>query len=275
VWGAVRANKTLVLIIVVIFTGAGIAAGVMRHPKYSATANAGVMHINFGSTGALAAFQSAVPVLADTYARSINADGVVRPLAAKFHTSVKTILKELTATAVPASPLFMVTAKTPSATGSLALANAAMAQLVSYLHGVNTGNSDARSLYTQLKKAESTLAAAQNNEVAVKANIEKAMTINHAVAMSAAQQAKMAAAQSAVSTAADQVTGLRSTYDQSVLSGSDTQYVQQLTSATKAVSDRSSRLELFAFIGLAFGIAVATAAAVLRQGRALRKPRTA
>jgi capsular polysaccharide biosynthesis protein len=275
VWSAVRSNIALVVIIVLLFTAAGVVAALHRQPKYTAAARLAVLHLNFGSPGALAAFQSAAPMLSDTYSRSIDADGVVRPLAVEFHTSVNTIRSELGATAVPTSPLFMVTATTLSPTASIALANAAMQQLVTYLQRANEANADAPRLYAELKKVEASLAAAQNKETAVRENINNAMARSKAVSMSPAQQAQLSAAQSTVNITAANESALRSDYDQSLLNGSFTQYLQPLQSATTTTSDRSSKLELFAFIGLALGIAVGTAVAVARRARALRKLRTA
>jgi capsular polysaccharide biosynthesis protein len=275
VWAAVRSSAVFVVIIVLVFTGAGIAAGLHRQPKYTASSELAVIHMNFGGTNALGAFSTAGPILADTYARAVNTAGVIEPLAAKFHTSPGRIASELSATAIAASPIFTVTAQTPSSSGSLALIHAAVPQLMSYVQGVNAANTDAPRLYAELKKAEKTLAAAQNKETAVKASVDDAMAKSNAVSASAAQQAQVSAAQAAVNVATDKETGLRAEYEQSVLNGSDTQYLEPLQSATATKSDRGKKLLLYAFVGLALGIAFATGVAVLRQVWALRKLRTA
>ncbi len=87
VWGAVRASPWLVAAAVVVCVAAGVAFGLVRHPKYSATAKLAVLHLNFGAPGGLSGFSGAAAVLADTYARSVDADGVVDPLALQFRTS--------------------------------------------------------------------------------------------------------------------------------------------------------------------------------------------
>lgn len=276
VWSAVRSSIIWVVLITLVFTVAGLAAGLKRQAKYSATAKLAVLHLNFGgSQGALNAFSTAGPILADTYARSIDADGVATPLAAQFHTSVSAIQNDLTAASVPASPILMVTAKTTSSKTSIALANAGMAQLVKYLAGVNGSNPAVASLYAQLKAADATVAAAQAKAQAVKAGIQHAIVTSKAVSMSAAQQAELAAAQSAETLAANEAGTIEATYQQARLNAANTSYLQPLESATSAKSDHLSRLLLYGFIGLVVGIALATGIAVLRQGRTLKKLRTA
>lgn len=270
VWGAVRTNAALVVSVIVLFTAAGLAVGMVRQPKYAATAKLAVLHLNFGSPGALNGYQSAAQVLADTYARVISANGVVQPLAREFHTSAQALASELSATAVPQSPVFTITAKTTSKAGSIALANAAMSQMMTYLKSLNSLNPDATRLYGDLQKEEAALAAADNNEGAVRAKIDADMSSSKAVAMSASQQAQLSAAQSVVNIESDKASALRNAYEQSLLATSLTQYVQGLQSAQSATSDRSSRLMLFGFIGLALGVAIATGIAVLRESRGLR-----
>jgi capsular polysaccharide biosynthesis protein len=276
VWGAVRSNIVLVVIVVLVCTAAGAALGMRRHAKFSATANLAVLHLNFGgSQGSLNAFSTAGPILADTYARSIDADGVVAPLAKEFHTSQTTIRTDLSAASVPASPMLMVTAKTTSSATSIALANAAMAQLVKYLGGVNGSDPAVATLYDQLKAADATLAAEQAKLEAVKANINHALQTSKAVSMSASQQAQLSAAQSAETLASNEAASLDQAYTEARLNGSNTQYLQPLQSATTAKSDRTSRLVLYGFVGLAVGIALATGIAVPLQGRKLKKLRAA
>jgi len=276
VWSAVRSNLFLVVIIVLVFTVAGAAAGLKRSAKYSATSTLAVLHLNFGgSAGALNAFSTAAPELADTYARSINADGVVQPLSKQFHTSVTAINNDLSAASVPASPELMVTAQTASSKSAIRLANAAMTQLLSYLQSVNGADPEGTTLYAQLKAADATVAADENKVVVVKANIQHSLSTTHAFAMSATQQAELGAAQSAETLAADQANTLNATYQQSRLDAANTQYLQPLASATTAKSDRVSKLLLYAFVGLVVGIGVATGVAVIRQARRLKKLRAA
>ena len=146
VWNAVRSSLLLVIITIVVFAAAGVAAAYVRPQKYSATTRLAVLHVNFGSPGALSGFSSGAPVLADTYARAVTADGVIDPLAAQLHTAPATIRGELAAAAIPQSPVLGVTATTGSGPSAIALANAASAQLIKYLQVVNSSNPDAAKL---------------------------------------------------------------------------------------------------------------------------------
>ena len=271
VWGAISARPLLVMQTVLVFVLAGVAYGLARQPNYSAQTRLAVLHINFAAPGALSGFSTATAALADTYARAISANGVVTPLAARFHQSPQTIRSELSATAVPQTPIFTVTAKTPSRSRSIALVNAADQQLLSYLKSVS-GHSAPSVVYQQLSTAETQLAAAQLSQQSTLARIRRQQHAAGTSAMSPQQQSQLAAAQGNIYARQQQVSSLRRTYAGSANAGNP-QLAQQLTSASTATSDRRSKLTLAAFIGLVIGIGVAIGLAVLMQARRTRVPR--
>ena len=261
-----RSHWFLVLVAVVVLTGSGVAAGLKRHAKYSSTATLAVLHVNLGAAGALSGFQTAAETLADTYARSVRADGVVNPLAARFHLPRSTIRAELSAVAVPSSPVFNIQATTASPGFSGRLADAASHQLVTYLQAINSSSLGTAPIYRRLQRAEHALTNQQANQAALKAAIAATPGTN----MTSAERSALAAAQASVNVAQDQVNAISATYTQSQLGASSTQYVQQLASAGPASSDRRSKLVLLAFAGLAAGLALGVALAVLLGTR--RRP---
>jgi capsular polysaccharide biosynthesis protein len=269
VWDAVRASPLLVAATVVIVTALAVAAGVVRQQKYTATARIGVLHVDFASPGALSGFATSAATLADTYARSVDANGVVNPLAVKFRSSPSTIREQLSGAGIPASPIFTISATTTSPVRSVALANAAAAQLAAYIRKVNLSNPDATRLYLELVKAEDQAAITLVTKQGLQSSARAAATAARGPVspLSATQRAQIALATAHASAAEDRVNSLRAAYQQSVVGASQTQFMQPLESAFAASSDRNSKLALFAFAGLAVGLGLGVALAVLRQAR--------
>ncbi len=266
-WGAIRANLPLVIASIVICTAAGLAIGVIRKPKYSATARLTVQHINLGAAGAASGFSTLAVALADTYSRSIKADDIVTPLALKFHLKRGTVRNDLSSAAIPESPMFTVSAQANSAKVAVGLVNAAMNQLVIFEQAVNGSNANVGPLYGQLVKAEGQLTAAQVARQSLQQITGASTQAAHRAAPTAAQQAQLAKADQAVNISTDRVNTLRAAYTQSYLGTSETQFLQPIQSAFAATSDRESRLALYGFAGLAIGILVGVGLAALRGPR--------
>ena len=269
VWDAVRASPLVVIVAIIVFAGAGVAAGLVRQPKYSATARLAVLHLNFAAAGALSGFSTAGPVLAETYSRAISADGVVDPLASRFHTSAGTLRDELAAAAIPLSPVFTVTSTTSSPSSAVALVNDASAQLSTYLERVNRSDPDGRRLLTMLTRAESNLAFARARKVVLASTLGVGPASSNAN-LTAANANLLANAQAAINDAADQVGAARAAYQLNILGSASTQYLQVVQSAISASSDRRSKLVLLAFAGAAVGLGLGVSLAVLRFARRLR-----
>ena len=265
-WDAVRSNAAVVLIAIIIITGAAVAAGLKRTPNYSATTTLSVLHLDFGAPGALSGFSTAAAALADTYARAVHADGVVMPVAARVHASPETISGELTAAAVPSSPVFHVTATARTAGQAITLANLVGAQLQKYIQSVNASNPDVPRLYRQLSHAEIALITQQQTLMNRQASLARV----HGTP-SPSDQAALAKAQASVSVAQDRVNSLKSAYSQSIVGQSATQFLQPLEAATSAVSDRKRKIELLGFVGFVAGIGVGVGLALLLQERRRRR----
>lgn len=272
VWDAVRSSLSLVIITIVVFAAAGAAVAFVRHQKYSASTRLAVLHLDFGTPGTLGGFSTAGPVLADTYARAITADGVIDPLAARFHASPATIRGELAAAAVPESPVFEVTATTGSSATAIALANAATAQLVKYLQSVNSADPDAAKLLKALSKAELSVNVLAANKNALQSAISSSLARRGGAPapMSSAQRMQLATAAANLSVAVDEATSVRAAYQQSITGNSNTQFLQQLSVASSATGDRRSKLELLVFAGVAVGLGLGVALALLRAARRTR-----
>jgi capsular polysaccharide biosynthesis protein len=263
-WDAIWSNIVVVIAAVVVITAVALAAGLSRAQKYSSTTTLSVLHLDFGVPGALSGFSTAAAALADTYARAIRADGIVLPVAAQLHASPTTIRGDLSAAAVPSSPVFTVTATTAKPARSIDLANLAAAQLQTYIQAVNASNPDAPRLYRKLSHAESNLSTKQEDLTSLQASL------SHVHILSLSDQTAVAKAHASVSIAQDQVNGLRSAYTQSVVGQSTTQFLQPLQAANSATSDRKKKLELFGFVGVVAGLGVGVGLALLLEARRRR-----
>jgi capsular polysaccharide biosynthesis protein len=272
VWAAISAHRLLVIGAVVVLTLAGIGAAYVRHPKYKSTSTLAVQHFNFGANGAASGFSTAAPALADTYARSIHATPVIQALAKEFHMAPGVMNASLSAVAVPQTPVFTITATATRPGLAVALANAAGQQLLAYEENVNSTNPTVAALHDNLVKAEQTLAGAQAAKNVLQGSINGAVAARHGTSLTSAEQQDLGKAQAAISTAQDNVNALRSAYQQSFLSTSATQYINPIRGGTAASSDRTSRVELYGFVGFAVGLAVGVGLALIRQTRSRRLP---
>ncbi len=248
------------IVTILVCTGAGVAAGLSRKPSYTATTRLAVLHLNFGAPGALAGFSTAAEALADTYARAVQADGVVLPLAARLHRSPQAIRDDLSAASVPQSPVFSVSATTKARATAIALANMAARALTRYARAVSASNPDAKRLYRDLTRAEGVVVSLQVTLSRLQAGV------HGSAAPSRLTQLAINRAQTDLSAAKDRVDALRAAYAQNIGGTSSTGFIQPLQSATTVTSDRKSKLALLAFVGAAVGIAVGVGLALARQG---------
>jgi uncharacterized protein involved in exopolysaccharide biosynthesis len=261
VWDAVRESPLLVLIPILLLVGAGVALGLIRDANYTAEARLGVIHLDVSAfSGATSAAES----LADSYSRAIDADQVVRPVAARFDISPADARAQLSAAPIPDSPVFRVSASAGSGRRAVAVANAASTALLDYVVSLNRSDREAARLFRRLRAAELRF----NAQEAEKERLEEAFAASESP--SEAERLVVAEARAAAGVAHDRVIALRGAYNDSVGSGTSTQTLEVLVRASDATSDRWTGLELLAFIGLATGLALGVALAVARAARRRR-----
>jgi capsular polysaccharide biosynthesis protein len=275
-----------VLIPIILLVGAGVAAGLARDPNYTAETRLGVFHAD---VTAYSGSSSAAESLADSYSRAIDANRVVRPVAARFDTSPQDVRARLSAAPIPDSPVFRVVARARSQRQAVALANVASNALLKYVAALDRSERDAARLFRRLGAAESRLnallAAEDGLKEAIAANSEPTTLQPTTLAPTTTQptgsqptekeRLALARARAAAATARDRVTALRTAYSESVATARSTQTPSVLVRATDAKSDRWPRLELLAFVGLATGLAIGVALAMARAARRRRPLRAA
>ncbi len=265
VGSSLSAHWFLVALCVLVFVGAGAAAGLLRSPVYTARAKLSVGQLDLAAPGALAGYAQASQALASGYARAIDALAVVDPVARRANLSVDTVRSRLSASPVPESPVFRVEATGPHEADAVRLANLGSSALASYVSDLGRTDPDTSLIYEQFRAA----AKDANAHRATERRVAKAIQSTK----NPPSQLRDALVQSktAVDTAALRAQGLRQAYVASLASRASSQRPQLLAPASSASSDRRSKLEILMFAGLVAGLLVGTVLASMRDGRARRR----
>ena len=263
-WGAVRRHWILALLPVIALTAAGVAYGLRHQPTYTASAKLAISKLDLTAPGALAGFTDASEALAQTFSRSINATGVVDPVASSLGIAPAAVQARLSAVPVAQTPVFEVQATGPSQSSAVRLANAGSTALIAYLTRVNSTVPQARLLLAQYRRQALAIERLQTARAAAKT----AYTLHpDATTLLVVQQASasLQAAQLHLQT-------LFLAYQNAVENNPAPGLVQVLTPAASATSDRQSKLALYGLAGLLAGLVVGLALASAR-GAVRRRPR--
>lgn len=261
--------KWLVLGLAVLLAAIGVAIGYARKPVYTATSTVQVGQVNPNSPGFYGFAQSATE-LATTYSRAINANGVLSIVQQKTGLSPQQAASRLTATPIPDGAAFSVIATGPSSQAAIHLANAASAAMVSYEAANssrgNTGGSNAAALYNQYR-AE-TRQVAHYKAIVQKLQNQQSVT---GTGTSNPTDPKLVEAQSNADLAQGHANALAAAYTQALENQQPPgTLLAPLASALSATSDRKHKLELSGFAGLAIGLLIGGAIAVLLELRRVR-----
>ena len=254
---AMRRHWRVVLVTVVVMVAAGIAIGLVRKPVYTAE---GRLSVQVASP-----FPSAVPGsivassgLASIYSRAIYAPAVINQVAEQTSLSPRQVMDRVSATQVPETGVVKVKATGESERSTIVLANETTEQLRRYVGNDLSGSSPQSGLvFRRYRKA----ASQYQNRLEQLQQLES----------SGASGQALREAQVNVQAAAVQRDGLAQAYQ----SGQQlyTAPLEVIGQATDASSDRGSRVQLFALIGLLAGLAVgAVLATVQANSEARRRP---
>jgi capsular polysaccharide biosynthesis protein len=262
--------KWLILGLAVLLTAGGLAVGYKRKPVWSATASVQVGQVNPNSPGFYGFVQSAT-ALATTYSRAVTADGVLSIINQKTGLSRQEAASRLTATPIPDGAAFNVIATGPSSRSAVNLANTAAAAMVSYeaAHGSggNPTGGNATALYNQYRAQSAQLA----HDKAIVAKLENKLS-NNITGTADPTNPALVKAQAAAEEAQGHANALQAAYTQALESQQPPgTLLAPLTSALSASSDRKHKLELYGFAGLAVGLVIGAASAVLLEQRRVRR----
>lgn len=258
VLNAIGRNKLLVCVCALIFAAAGVAAGLSRRPTFASAATLQVGQVNPNSPGFYGYVQSAA-ALATAFSRAIDAQPVLTTIHDQLRLAPTTAIERLSAEPLPASPAFRVIATGPTEPDAVQLANVAASAIVVYEGKTNSANPAAASLLREYHKASLLLQRA----IARVGYLRRDPRL---------PPSALEGAEGARSTASVRLKALETAYTSAVTSQAPRSgLVSLLAGATSASSDRKSKVELFAFVGLLAGALLGCFAAVARARRAIRR----
>jgi len=261
VLAAIGLNKLIVILCAVAMGLAGVAYGLVRQPTYTASASLQIGQVNPNSPGFLGYVQSASS-LATAFSRSIAAAPVLDSVDKKLGLPPTQATQRLSSEPIPLSPVFRVIATGSSESQATRLANVAAGAIVAYESHSNSANPQANSL---LKGYRGTALDVQRAKAKLGSLEEEGAP---SPALLEAEAAKIAAQV--------KLKAIGNAYNAAIVSQAPrTGLVTLLAGATSAESDRSSKIELYGFIGFLIGLVVGCAVAVLRERRHLSRSSTA
>jgi Chain length determinant protein len=269
--GALGRYKWLVLALAVLLAAAGAAIGYQRKPVWTATASVQVGQVNPNSPGFYGFAQSATE-LATTYSRAITANGVLAIVHQKTGLAPQDAASHLTATPIPDGAAFNVIATGPSSQAAMKLANSAAAAMISYeaanSSSGNTSGSNATALFNQYRLQSQQLA----HDKAVVQKLQNQQS-SSGTGTSNPTDPALVKAQANADLAEGRANALAAAYTQALENQQPPgTLLAPLASALGASSDRSHKLELFGFVGLALGLLIGATVAILLEQRRVRPP---
>jgi uncharacterized protein involved in exopolysaccharide biosynthesis len=258
---AVARHKLVVFVSVVALAILGVAFGRSRSVTYTASATLQVGQVNPNSPGFYGYVQSSAS-LATAFSRSISAEPVLVAVEHKLKLTPAKAIARLSAAPIPQAPAFRVIATGASAHGAVALANVAAKAVIAYEGQSNSANPEAESLLHEYRGASLRLQHAT----------EKIARLAHSNGGEGASKAALARAEADKNAESARFRAIGSAYNAAILSQAPrTGLVSLLAGAASASDDRSSKMELFGFLGLLAGIAAGCLAAVLLERFRIRR----
>jgi capsular polysaccharide biosynthesis protein len=241
---SMRRHPHMVFLPVIVLLTLALLVGIARTPTYTATARLAVGGLGATGPSELTGFADAAQQLAQTYSRSVQGDAVVRSIAERTGSSPDQVRSNLAAAPIPETPVFKIEATSEDSEGAVRLANL---------------TSDA--MVTQVERSE------QHPEELLEeyraAELERERLSKQVELLSVSPGEEQALARSELVAAEARAESLRTAYTLRVQTG--TVPLQVIQRADQASSDRSSRLQLLAFVAIVAGLIIGMALAVFRD----------
>ncbi len=249
---AISRNKLLVLAVAIVCAAIGVLIGAKRPITYTASATLQVGQVNPNSPGFFGYVQSSAS-LATAFSRSIAAEPVLAAVHHKLKLAPSQAAARLSAAPIPEAPAFRVIATGPTEPTATALANVAASAVIAYVSQSNSTNPEAASLLKEYRDESIHL---QNEIKRYQRLFQAKSTPPGALAQTQAER----------NAAAVKLRAIGAAYTSAVTSQAPRNgLITLLAGATSATNNRSSKIELFGFIGLLAGIIAGTLTATLRE----------
>jgi capsular polysaccharide biosynthesis protein len=241
VFEAMRDFWWVILFAVLLGAGVGTTYGLMRAPTYTAESRMSVGRIDV-STQAIPGFAQAALTLADSYSRAIDARSIVHQVAQQTGLPPRTVIDDVSASPIPASPVVRVFATASTGQQAVTLADTASRSLISYVRTLNQFNPDSKALLKRFQRASEKLS--------------QALAVQQSGGVSASDTSKVASARLEMQTASD-------LYRSSQMGQATPNTLQVLALAADADSDFSSNLQRAIFVGVIGGLLIGAGIALL------------
>lgn len=196
--------------------------------------------------------------LTPVYARELDFDPVLVPLARKLHTTPLDVANHLSATPIPSSPIIRVDATGRTAAAAVTLANGAATQLSKLVTSQATSTAGASGILHRYQSAVAAyqLARAHEQQLAQGHSPSDPAVVQATVAMQVAQLRQNM---------------LGAAYQADVGMSQSTPTLNVFAFAGGATNDRNSNREIYVFVGIVAGLLIGLAlATLLATRRALR-----
>jgi uncharacterized protein involved in exopolysaccharide biosynthesis len=261
---AVRHHWFVAAFPVALFVAAALVLGLHRTPRYTTSANVSLGHVYVSNAASIPTIIDATQSLASTFSRAVYSNAVAsdtRRILRNEHSVGVT--GSLSATPIPESPLISVSAESSSARAAVALANAGAEALTAYInHQVRDNDASATLAKRYLK------ASLDYRHRLDTSNRLAQRYANHPTSSNRDARDRASGATDAARLRRDAVTAA---YATAVQGGAAGVGAEVFSSASGATSDRSHKLQLMVFVGLAGGLAAGAALALLRASRDIRR----
>jgi hypothetical protein len=247
----------LVILPMILLVPAAYVLATRKHPTYTAEAQVLMQQPAPTQAAALPGVVQAELSLSPVYARELQFDPVIVPLARRFHTTPAAIAARISATPVPSSPIIRIQASAGSSATAVALANAAAQRFSAFVTAQAQSSGSAPGLLQRYRQA----AAAYETALVHQRQLMRTHS---------AGDPAVIAAMAATQVAQQREQTLASQYQAAAGSSQTTPGLGVFALAGSASSNRTSHLEIYLFAAAVAGLVIGLALATLVANRRLR-----
>jgi hypothetical protein len=247
----------LVILPVILLVPAAYVLATHRKATYTAEAQVLMQQPAPTEAAALPGVVQAELSLSPVYARELQFDPVIVPLARRFHSTPAAIASRLSATPVPDSPIIRIDASSPSGASAVALANAAAQKLSTFISTQAQSDASAQVLLGRYRQATVIYQRdlARQRQLSRSHSSTDPQVISAATATQVAQQREQT---------------LAGEYQAAAGSAQTTPTLGVFALASGASSNRTSNIEIYLFAAVVAGLVIGFALATLLANRRLR-----
>jgi capsular polysaccharide biosynthesis protein len=258
----------LVLLVVLLFVGGGVYAGMSRSPTYRAETE-----INVGRTDvrvqALPGYVAGAATLANAYSRVVVSDEIVDRVAPELGVPKGDVTANLTAAPVPENPILRIIGKGATPDEAVRLTSVAAAQLKRYVARTDAASKSADNMLAEFRRQSRRAADLRRQLRRLETRDAQAAALGATVeAPSAAEEDELRVAYETAKLRADSLSQM---FRDRQVELASTAGIQVISRPALAGDDRRSVLQRLIAVGLVAGVVVGSALAMLLGSRRRRR----